>query len=214
VPQLTAASDHSLLVSFAEEVSLEVHRQVLRLTLLLETTRHVVNIHPGYCTLLVSFDPRQAPRERIEGLVRDALDRLDTVMLPAARTIEVPVRYGGDDGPDLADVAGLHGMSAEDVVRLHAAPEYLVYFLGFSPGFPYLGGMDPAIATPRLSMPRTRVAAGSVAIGGEHTGVYPVASPGGWRIIGRTPLNIFEPQRDPPVLLRMGDHVRFIPLRD
>ena len=138
-----------------------------------------------------------------------SLARLDSVTLPPPRTLEVPVRYGGAEGPDLEEVARLHGMTADGVVRLHLSGDYLVYFLGFSPGFPYMGGMPARIATPRLSAPRVRVPAGSVAIGGEHTGIYPVASPGGWRIIGRTPLDIFRLDRDPLTLLNMGDHVRF-----
>ena len=138
------------------------------------------------------------------------LARLESVALPPARTVEVPVRYGSADGPDLDEIARLHDIPAEEVVRIHSGADYLVYFLGFSPGFPYLGGMPAEIATPRLSTPRTHVPAGSVAIGGDHTGIYPVASPGGWRIIGRTPLEIFRADRVPVTLLQMGDHVRFL----
>jgi KipI family sensor histidine kinase inhibitor len=146
----------------------------------------------------------------IEALSRDALARMDSVQLPAPRTVEVPVRYGGADAPDLVDVATIHGMTPAEVVRIHSSAQYLVYFLGFSPGFPYMGGLPPELATPRLATPRRLVPAGSVGIGGDHTGIYPVASPGGWRIIGRTPLEIFRADRDPPTLLQMGDYVRFI----
>ena len=212
MPRWSAASDHSLLVSLGEEVSLATHERVLRLSLLLEGTPELLNIHPGYCSLLISFDPRRVQYERIVSAVSEALDRMDSVDLHSRRTVEVPVRYGGADGPDLEDVARLHGISPEDVVRIHASAEYLVYFLGFSPGFPYLGGMPAAIATPRLATPRTHVPVGSVAIGGDHTGIYPVASPGGWRIIGRTPLELFRAERAPLTLLRMGDYVRFVPL--
>ena len=114
--------------------------------------------------------------------------------------------------PDLEDVAAHNGLSVEDVIRIHARQEYLVYFLGFSPGFPYLGDLPTELATPRLKTPRLRVLTGSVAIGGSQTGIYPVDSPGGWRLIGRTPLSLFSPEKDPPTLLRMGDRVHFVPI--
>jgi KipI family sensor histidine kinase inhibitor len=212
LPILTAASDHSLLVSFGHQVSLEIHHDVLRLSLLLQARPELLNIHPGYCSVLISFDPRRIESAAVESIVRESLARLASVPVPAARTVEVPVRYGGPDGPDLEEVARLHGIAAEEVVRIHSTAQYLVYFLGFSPGFPYLGGMPAAIATPRLARPRRLVRAGSVAIGGDHTGIYTVASPGGWRVIGHTPLEIFRADRDPLTLLQMGDYVRFVAL--
>jgi KipI family sensor histidine kinase inhibitor len=210
LPTLTAASDHSLLVSFGREVSLEIHRHVLRLSRLLQGRPELLNVHPGYSSVLISFDPRRLESAAVESIVREALVRMPSAPVPAARTVEVPVRYGGPDGPDLEEVARLHGMTPGDVVRIHATAQYLVYFLGFSPGFPYLGGLPQELATPRLGTPRRLVPAGSVGIGGDHTGVYPVASPGGWRIIGRTPLEIFRADRDPLTLLQMGDYVRFV----
>jgi KipI family sensor histidine kinase inhibitor len=209
---LTAASDHSLLVSFEAAVSDANHRSVLRLSRLLHGAPELLNIHPAYCSVLVTFDPRRTRNEHVEALVREALERLDSVELPQPRTVEVPVHYGGADGPDLEDVARLHEMRVEDVVRIHSSADYLVCFLGFSPGYPYLSGMPAEIATPRLSVPRTHVPAGSVAIGGSHAGIYPVASPGGWRIIGRTPLELFHPDRAPVTLVNLGDHVRFAAL--
>jgi KipI family sensor histidine kinase inhibitor len=210
LPTLTAASDHSLLVSFGREVSLEIHRDVLRLSRLLQGRPELLNVHPGYSSVLISFDPRRLESAAVESIVREALVRMPSAPVPAARTVEVPVRYGGPDGPDLEEVARLHGMTPGDVVRIHSTAQYLVYFLGFSPGFPYLGGLPQELATPRLGTPRRLVPAGSVGIGGDHTGVYPVASPGGWRIIGRTPLEIFRADRDPLTLLQMGDYVRFV----
>jgi KipI family sensor histidine kinase inhibitor len=126
------------------------------------------------------------------------------------RCVEIPVRYGGEDGPDLARVAEHAGLRPADVVRRHAAGEYIVAMLGFAPGFPYLLGLDPQLATPRLATPRTRVPAGSVAIGGGQTGLYPRTSPGGWNLIGRTDLALFDPRREPPALLAPGDRVRFV----
>lgn len=210
LPTLTAASDHSLLVSFGHQVSLETHRDVLRLCRLLHGRRELLNIHPGYSSVLISFDPRTRDSADIESVVREAMALMRTVELPPSRMVEVPVHYGGADAPDLAEVARLHGIEPADVVRIHSSTPYLVYFLGFSPGFPYLGGMSSEIATPRLATPRRLVPAGSVGIGGDHTGIYPVPSPGGWRIIGRTPLEIFRPDRVPVTLLQMGDYVQFV----
>jgi len=135
----------------------------------------------------------------------------DQVAEGEPRTVKIPVSYGGQDGPDLEDVARHCGLSAARVIDLHTAPLYLVYFLGFSPGFPYLGGLPGELATPRLATPRKRVPAGSVAIGGSQTGIYPMESPGGWRIIGRTSMLLFNAEAEPPALLRAGDCVRFLP---
>jgi KipI family sensor histidine kinase inhibitor len=213
-PVILPASDRSLLVRFGDEISPENHRLVRRLAgWLLDHPRPFVhNIHPAYCTVLVGHDPRQAAAGEVEAHVREGLAALEDQPDPPARTVEVPVCYGGAHGPDLPDVAAHCGLSPDEVVRLHAAGAYCVYFLGFSPGFPYLGGLDPRLATPRLAAPRRAVPAGSVAIGGAQTGVYPVGSPGGWRLIGRTPAPLFDPARTPPALLQMGDLVRFVPI--
>lgn len=213
-PGILPASDHSLLVRFGEEISPEHHRLVRRLTgwLLDHPQQYVRNIHPAYCTVLVSYDPLQAAAEEAEAHVRRGLAELADRPDSPTRTVEVPVCYGGAHGPDLPDVAAHSGLPPDEVIRIHAAGEYRVYFLGFSPGFPYLGGLDPRLATPRLAAPRRAVPAGSVAIGGAQTGVYPVGSPGGWRLIGRTPARLFDPDRVPPALLQMGDLVRFVPI--
>jgi inhibitor of KinA len=171
----------------------------------------ILNLHLAFASVLIDFDPRRVSHQQMEALVREQM----AVPPEAAwetRTVEVPVSYGGECGPDLEAVARHAGLTPARVVELHASASYLVYFLGFSPGFPYLGGLPVELATPRLATPRKRVPAGSVAIGGSQTGVYPMESPGGWHIIGRTELRLFEPEADPPALLRMGDHVRFTPI--
>jgi KipI family sensor histidine kinase inhibitor len=203
------ASDRSLFISFGDEISIEAHHQVSRLTRALEGQRVVLNLHPAYASVLIDFDPRFHSHADIEALARQ---RMETVTDEAreARVVEIPVCYGGEFGPDLEDVARHARLAPERVVELHAATDYLVYFVGFSTCFPYLGGLPPELATPRLSAPRKHVPAGSVAIGGSQAGIYPLASPGGWRIVGRTPLRLFDPQASPPPLLRMGDRVRFI----
>jgi inhibitor of KinA len=209
--EIRPASDRSLLVCFGEEISLQAHRQVLCLLRGFPALPPgILNLHPAFASVLIDFDPRRRTAAEVEGLVRERFAASEAAPEIEPRTVEIPVRYGGDAGPDLADVAHHTGLTPERVVELHSAASYAVYFLGFSPGFPYLGGLSPELATPRLPSPRKRVPAGSVAIGGSQTGIYPADSPGGWRIIGRTPLRLFDPEASPPALLRAGDQVRFV----
>ena len=165
----------------------------------------VVELVPAYRTVLIVAEPDRA------GVLDELAAALPELELPPAEavagdTVEVPVRY---DGEDLPEVARLTGLSAEEVVRHHTAPEYTVAFLGFSPGFPYLVGLDPALEVPRRDTPRTSIPAGSVGLAGNQTGIYPTASPGGWQLIGRTELKLFDPGRDPPALLAPGARLRF-----
>lgn len=205
------ASDQSILVYFGQEIGLESHHRVRKLLRSLETNplAHVRNLHPAYCSLLVQFDPCNLDHNELEHSLRERIPGLDAIMLPEPRTVEIPVHYGGDSGPDLESVATLHGLTSGEVVRLHSSASYVVYFLGFVPGFAYLGGLPEALATPRLPAPRTRVPAGSVGIAANQTGVYPFATPGGWRLIGRTPLPMFRADRENMSVLEIGDHVRF-----
>jgi KipI family sensor histidine kinase inhibitor len=205
------ASDQSLMVYLGEEVNLDTHHRVLKLLRLLESEPipGVRNLHPAYHSILIVFDPDDQEHENIEGTVATYLERLDSIELPAPRVVEIPVIY---DGPDLNDVAALHQMTPQRVVELHSSADYLVYFVGFVPGFAYLGGLPPELATPRLESPRKRVPKGSVAIGGSHTGVYPFETPGGWRLIGRTPLEIFDPESRELSRLVIGDRVKFFPI--
>jgi KipI family sensor histidine kinase inhibitor len=205
------ASDRSLLVTLGTEISLDAHRQVKTLTRTLQGVRGILNLHPAYASVLVDFDPRLRTHEDVEGSIRAAMATAEHVPEEPERIVEIPVSYGGEFGPDLPDVAQHTGLSPERVVELHAASDYVVYFVGFSTCFPYLGGLPPELATPRLSAPRKHVPVGSVAIGGSQAGIYPLASPGGWRLIGRTSVRLFDPDASPPPLLRMGDRVRFVP---
>jgi KipI family sensor histidine kinase inhibitor len=206
---LQPASDRSLFISFGDEISIDAHRQVSRLTHALEGQRAILNLHPAFASVLIDFDPRFHTHAEIEALARRHMETAVDEARPA-RVVEIPVCYGGEFGPDLEDVARHAGLTPERVIELHAAGDYLVYFVGFATCFPYLGGLPPELATPRLSAPRKSVPAGSVAIGGSQAGIYPLPSPGGWRIVGRTPLALFDPQASPPPLLRMGDRVRFV----
>jgi KipI family sensor histidine kinase inhibitor len=208
------ASDQSLMVYLGEEVDLETHRRVLKLLRLVEAepVPGVRNLHPAYCSILIVFDPVEQEHGNIERAVAAYLNRLDTVELPAARTVEIPVRYGGEDGPDLNEMAALCNMTPERVIEVHSSASYIVYFMGFVPGFAYLGGLPAELAVPRLTAPRKRVPKGSVAVGGTHTGVYPFETPGGWRLIGKTPLEIFDADRAELSRLSIGDIVRFRPI--
>src|SRR5690242_10058952 len=191
-----------------------MHAAVARATRALLGLRGLRNLHPGYASVLVDFDPRLLTHREAEALIRKSLAEHQNDAAPEPRHVEIPVIYGGEYGPDLDDVGRHTGLSPERVVELHAAAEYFVYFVGFSTCFPYLGGLPPELATPRLSAPRKHVPEGSVAIGGAQAGVYPLASPGGWRLIGRTAQRLFDSSCEPPALLRMGDRVRFVTLGD
>ena len=220
------ASDQSLLIYFGDTITPEASERVLKLLRLLESEPlpHVRNLHPAYASLLIKFDPLKASHADLEDALHKYLDRLDAVPLPPPRTIEIPVCYGGDFGPDLAEVAASHSLTPEHVIEAHISATYTVCFFGFVPGFAYLAGLPDALATPRLATPRRVVPAGSVGIAGHQTGVYPFATPGGWRLIGRTPLKMFDSGRDPRVravlaaraeqmsLLAIGDRVHFVPI--
>jgi KipI family sensor histidine kinase inhibitor len=186
-------------------------RKLLRL-LELEPVAGVRNLHPAYCSLLVKFDVLKLQHEEVEAILGEYLARLEEVKLPEPRMVEIPVCYGGEFGPDLAEVGALRGMTAEQVIELHSSVEYLVYFLGFVPGFAYLGELPEELVTPRLATPRRKVPAGSVGIAGNQTGVYPFATPGGWRLLGRTPLAMFRADREELSLLSIGDRVKFVPI--
>jgi inhibitor of KinA len=205
------ASDQSLMVYLGDSIDIETHRRVLKLLRLLEAhpIPGVRNLHPAYNSILIVFDPVTHDHAEIERAVSRFIDQLDRVPLPPSRVVDIPVRY---NGPDLDDVASLHKITAQRVIQLHSSADYIVYFVGFVPGFAYLGGLPDELATPRLEKPRKRVPKGSVAIGGSHTGVYPFDTPGGWRLIGETTLEIFDPESAELSRLRIGDHVRFRPL--
>jgi inhibitor of KinA len=176
----------------------------------------ITDIVPAYATVTAFYDPAkfgESPGDAYGAVCRFiescAEGAAGAAPGPPARLVEIPVCYGGEFGPDIAAVAEHCGLGAGDVARIHSGADYLVHAIGFTPGFPYLGGLPEALRTPRRDTPRAHVPAGSVAIGGQQTGVYPVDSPGGWQIIGRTPIALFRPRMDPAALLRLGDRVRF-----
>jgi KipI family sensor histidine kinase inhibitor len=212
--QFRPASDQSLLVYFGQEITLDAHQRVRKLLRLLESepVAGIRNLQPAYCSLLVDFDALKFRHEELEAILRGYLGRLGTLRLPNPRRLQIPTCYGGEFGPDLNEVATLHGMTPSQAVELHASVTYVVYFLGFVPGFAYLGELPEALATPRLASPRRSTPPGSVGIAGNQTGVYPFATPGGWRLIGRTPIAMFRPDRRNMSFLSIGDRVRFTPI--
>jgi KipI family sensor histidine kinase inhibitor len=209
-----AASDQALLVYLGEEIGAAVHERVVRLLRLLqnEPIAWIRNIQPAYCSLLITFDAAAVDHAEVQAKISELEKRAKKLPEAEPRLVEVPVCYGGEFGPDLEDVAERRGLMAEKVVELHFARTYHAYFLGFAPGFAYLGDLAEEIATPRLETPRKEVPAGSVAIAGRQTAIYPLATPGGWRLVGRTPLEIFRRDRVPMGLIAIGDQVRFRPI--
>jgi inhibitor of KinA len=208
------ASDQSLLIYFGQQITLGAHEHVRKFLLLLEQEpiAGIRNLHPAYCSVLVKFDALKWRHDQLENVLKQYLGRLGSVTLSEPRQLEIPVCYGGEHGPDLIEVSEIHGMTPAEVSELHSSNIYVVYFLGFVPGFAYLGELPEALVTPRLATPRRRVPAGSVGIAGRQTGVYPLATPGGWRLLGRTPISMFRPDRDGLSLLSIGDRVRFAPI--
>ncbi len=192
-----------------DEISDTVNQDVLRLARAIGEgiSGGIHDVVPGYVSVYVEFDPLVWSLAALA----EAIGRLNVSSEggPPPRLVRIPVAYGGEFGPDLEAVAAETGLSAAEVIAAHSGGLYRVYFIGFTPGFPFLGGMDPRLAVPRLPQPRLRVPRGSVGIAGRQTGIYPLESPGGWRVIGRTQVALYDPERSSPVLLRPGDQVRF-----
>jgi inhibitor of KinA len=207
--------DRAVLAHLGDEISPKVNDRVRDLLLALDghPIDGVLDLVPAYCSLLVVYNPLRTSLKEIENRIRALTDHPNISKALRPRTVMVPVVYGGDFGPDLEWVADFHGISPEEVIRLHTAATYRVYMIGFMPGYAYLGELPAQLATPRKQTPRTRVAAGSVGIAQRQTGIYPVESPGGWQILGRTPIALFDPHKWPPAALCMGDTVRFHPIR-
>lgn len=214
--KILPAGDQALVVEFGDTIEPEANRMVRELDSAIEALGMpgVLETVPTYRSLLVSYDPLVTASDEIEQAIRQIGSGEDEADGDAARArvVQIPTLYGGEFGPDTEFVSQSAGMTPREMIAVHAGVDYLVYMMGFSPGFPYLGGLDERLATPRLDAPRAEVHAGSVGIAEAQTGVYPVASPGGWRIIGRTPVRLFDPSLDPPTAIRAGDYVRFVAL--
>ena len=221
-PRIEALGEDGLLLRLGDGIDAGTNARVHALAARLAERRPgwLREIVPAYATLALfvdldamADDPAPLETAAAWALAQDAAPApapTSDIAPASARVVDIPVRFGGDDGPDLADAAAHAGVTEADFLARFRAAEYRVAMIGFAPGFPYLLGLDPALALPRLATPRTRVPAGSVAIGGAQAGIYPAQGPGGWRLLGRTHVVLFDPLRDPPSLLRPGDHVRFV----
>lgn len=210
-PRFLLAGDRALLVEFGAAIDPEINRKVRQISLALERMPidGVTEVVPTYRSILVFYDPFETNPEKLRKEILDREDRLETGEISPPKTIEIKVAYGGDFGPDLEFVAQHNGLTPEEVIQIHTSRTYLIYMLGFTPGFPFLGGLSERIFTPRRENPRALVPAGSVGIANNQTGIYPIDTPGGWQIIGRTPVKLYDPTGSPPILLRPGNYLRF-----
>jgi inhibitor of KinA len=211
-PIILALGDSALLVQLGDEIDITVNRRVHTLAALIQVgpLPGLIETVPAYRTLLIHYDPLMRTEEEIRNWVRAKLDRMEDIHVKKPRQLEIPVRYGGEYGIDLEFVAHYHHLRVEDVIRIHSEKTYTIYMMGFTPGFPYMGKLDDAIVTPRLETPRTHVPAGTVAIAGSQTGIYPIDSPGGWQLIGHTSWQLFDLNSESPFLFAPGDEVKFV----
>ena len=217
--------DSALVIQLGDGISLAVHEKVKTLCNLLEKEPFtgLIESVPSYNSLTIYYNPvavflsntdkaSASSYKKVSAIILSLLDQLETSETSEQRLITIPVVYGGEFGPDLEYVASYHGLSVEDVIQIHSSNEYLVYMIGFAPGFPFMGGMDERVATPRKDSPRLAIPPGSVGIAGKQTGIYPLETPGGWQIIGKTPLDLFLTELSPPTLLQAGDRIRYVPI--
>ena len=212
--KIRPAGDASLLIEFGQEISPEINAKITA-TVQLMKEQHiegVVDIIPAFCSLLINYDSRVLSYDDLSKRMKRLLNIEIKAGESGRRVFEIPVCYGGQYGPDLANIAEHAGLTEEEVIEIHSSRDYLIYMLGFLPGFCYLGGLDERIHTPRLANPRLKINAGSVGIGGSQTGIYPLDSPGGWQLMGMTPVKTYDPDREVPILLSAGDYIRFIPV--
>ena len=206
--------DTSLSVEFGNEIKESINHDIRAYKIALEKAEipGIVETVPTYRSLMVHYNPRIIRNGELKEKLEKLLSEMGDIEIPPSPVLEIPVLYGGEMGPDLSFVAENAGLSEEEVIRIHSGTEYLIYMLGFTPGFTYLGGMSDKIATPRLQQPRVKIPAGSVGIAGSQTGIYPIDSPGGWQLIGRTPLKMYDPNRETPILPEAGQYMKFYPI--
>jgi KipI family sensor histidine kinase inhibitor len=210
--QYRIMGDRSVLVELGDEMSPRVNRRVREafVSLMENPLGGLIETIPSYRSLLIIYDPLKLDLVMITSRMEYLKQKMEGIEIPEPKSLEIPVVYGGEYGPDMEWVARYHNMRVEEVIQLHTGTTYHVYMIGFMPGFPYMGELPENLATPRRETPRTAIPQGSVGIAQRQTGIYPVVSPGGWQILGRTPLKLFNPHHSPPALLEMGDMVTFV----
>lgn len=216
--RLLTLGDRAIAVEFGQAIELDINQRVMALRDKIQQTIQqgklagIVEMVPTYCSLLVEYNPLLISYDELAQTLQQMAEHIEVAETISKEIVEIPVVYGGEYGPDLVEVAEYHQLSPQQVIDMHTEPEYPVYMLGFVAGFPYLGGMNSHLATPRKASPRLKIEAGSVGIAGGQTGIYSVESPGGWQIIGRTPLKLYDGNRSKPVLLSAGQYVKFKPI--
>ena len=208
------AGDSALVAEFGNAISPAINARIRAFNIALEQAKlpGILELLPTYRSVMIQYDPMVIGTEALKAKLSAIAKNLDSIAIPPASVVELPVLYGGEMGPDLAFVAEHAGKTPEEVIKIHTSTEYLIYMLGFTPGFTYLGGLDERLNTPRLAQPRVSIPAGSVGIAGSQTGVYPIASPGGWQLIGRTPVRMYDPHRAVPILPKAGQYIHFYPI--
>ena len=212
--KIMTAGDSSILIQFGNAIDPDINAKIAA-TVQLMKEQHiegVVDIIPAFCSLLINYDPRVISYDEMKTRMEKILSVEIAAGARKKKVYEIPVCYGGEFGPDLSTIAEHAGLSEQEVINIHSSTDYLIYMLGFLPGFTYLGGLDERIHTPRLANPRIRIPAGSVGIGGSQTGIYPMDSPGGCQLMGMTPVKTYDPDREVPILVEAGDYIRFIPV--
>jgi inhibitor of KinA len=208
--------DRGLLAEYGDGIDTGINRKVRAVTLALDQERRpgIVEVIPAYRSLMVVYDPIRISVGELERLLLSLERSLEEIDIPPPRTVEIPVCYGGTFGPDIEFVADHGGLSVDETIRMHSGTTYQVYMVGFTPGFPFLGGLPRQLHAPRLDTPRTWVPAGSVGIANDQTGIYTVPGPAGWRLIGQTPLKLFDPSKEEPFLYSAGDLIKFVPISE
>lgn len=209
------SGDKAVVAEFGNEISEDINKKVISFMRAIEISNLkgiVTEMVPTYRSLMISYNPLKIDFDSLIERLKKIENNLESIELPKPKIHEIPVCYDKVFGIDIENVASHNNLTVDDVIKIHTSRDYLIYMLGFTPGFPYLGGMDERIATPRLEVPRTKIHGGSVGIAGSQTGVYPIDSPGGWQIIGRTPLKLYDENREEQILLRAGDFIKFVPI--
>ncbi|MBF4694427.1 5-oxoprolinase subunit PxpB [Fusibacter ferrireducens] len=208
------SGDRGVLIEVGNTISEAIHYKIRGLVYSIEQCpcNGIVELIPAYNSILLIYDPLLITYEKMVAYLKAIESSVHEIELPPSEIVHMPTLYGGEYGEDIGYVASYNNLTVEEVVQIHSNGLYLIYMLGFTPGFPYLGGMSDAISTPRLSAPREKITKGSVGIAGNQTGIYPIDSPGGWQLIGRTPIVLFDPNREPAVLLRSGQYISFDPI--